>query len=54
MNQRYWGVGLELPESDDIDKRSYLVPRVVEAANRAVELDPQSVPPACHFSAPIG
>jgi adenylate cyclase len=44
MNQRYWGVGLELPESGDIDKRSYLVPRVVEAANRAVELDPQSVP----------
>ena len=44
VNQRFWGSGLDLPESRDIDKRAYLVPRIVEAANRAVELGPQSVP----------
>ena len=44
VNQRFWGSGLDLPKSRDIDKRAYLVPRIVEAANRAVELGPQSVP----------
>jgi adenylate cyclase len=44
VNQRFWGSGLDLPESGDVDKRAYLVPRIVEAANRAVELGPQSVP----------
>jgi adenylate cyclase len=40
-NQRWYGIGLGSPEADDIDKRAYLVPRIVEAANRAVELAPQ-------------
>ncbi len=41
-NQRWWGTGLASPETDDIDKRAYLIPRVVEAANRAVELAPEN------------
>jgi TolB-like protein/Tfp pilus assembly protein PilF len=40
--QRWWGTGLPSPEADDIDKRAYLIPRVAEAANRAVELAPES------------
>jgi tetratricopeptide (TPR) repeat protein len=40
--QRAWGVGLDPPDADDIDKRAHLVPRVVEAANKAVELAPRS------------
>jgi adenylate cyclase len=40
--QRTWGTGLAAPEADDLDKRAYLVPRVVESANRAVELAPES------------
>jgi hypothetical protein len=44
--QRWWGMGLESPEVDDIDKRAYLLPRIVEAANRAVELARHDPPPA--------
>jgi adenylate cyclase len=40
--QRFWGTALASPEADDIDKRAYLIPRVVDAANRAVELAPES------------
>jgi adenylate cyclase len=40
--QRYWGTGLASPEADDIDKRAYLVGRMVDAANRAIEFAPQS------------
>jgi hypothetical protein len=32
-----FGLGLDPPESDDIDKRAYLVGLTVEAASRAVE-----------------
>ena len=46
--QRWWGTGLASPDADDIDKRTYLVPRVVEAANRAVELAPESA--SAHFA----
>jgi class 3 adenylate cyclase/TolB-like protein/Tfp pilus assembly protein PilF len=38
--QRYYGVGLDSPGADDIDKRAYLVPRIIEAGNKAVELAP--------------
>jgi len=41
--QRSWGTGL-----DDIDKRVDLVPRIVEAGNRAVELAPENA--AAHFA----
>lgn len=40
--QRWYGTGLGSPDADDIDKRAYLIPRAVEAANRAVELAPES------------
>jgi adenylate cyclase len=40
--QRWYGVGLASTDADDIDKRAYLIPRAVEAANRAVELAPES------------
>jgi hypothetical protein len=40
--QRYWGVGLDPPETGDIDKRADLVPRIVEAGNKAVEFAPAS------------
>jgi tetratricopeptide (TPR) repeat protein len=46
--QRIWGTGLASPDADDMDKRAYLVRRVVEAANRAVELAPESA--AAHFA----
>jgi adenylate cyclase len=46
--QRLWGTGLAQPEADDIDKRAYLIPRIVEAGNRAVELAPESA--AAHFA----
>jgi adenylate cyclase len=36
--QRYYGVGLNPPEADDIDKRAYLIPNIIDAGNRAVEL----------------
>jgi adenylate cyclase len=36
--QRYFGSGLPSPEAEDSDKRAYLLPRAMEAANRAVEL----------------
>jgi adenylate cyclase len=41
--QRSWGTGL-----DDIDKGADLVPRIMEAGNRAVELAPESA--AAHFA----
>lgn len=40
--QRWYGTGLASPDADDIDKRSYLIPRIVEAGNRAVDLAPES------------
>jgi adenylate cyclase len=40
--QRWWGTGLGSPDADDMDNRAYLVPRIVEAGNRAVELAPNS------------
>jgi class 3 adenylate cyclase/TolB-like protein len=40
--QRYFGTGLPSPEAEDSDKRAYLVPHAVEAANRSVELARQS------------
>ena len=40
--QRQWGIGLDGPEADDIDKRAYLVSRTAEAANRGVDLAPAS------------
>jgi adenylate cyclase len=40
--QRWYGTGLPSPDAEDIDKRAYLGPRSVEAANRAVELAPES------------
>ena len=40
--QRWYGTGLASPDADDIDKRAYLIPRAVEAANRAVEFAPES------------
>jgi adenylate cyclase len=46
--QRLWGTGLEPPDADDIDKRAYLIPRIVEAGNRAVELAPESA--SAHFA----
>ena len=38
--QRQFGAGLDPPESDDLDKRAYLVDRVTAAADAAVELAP--------------
>ena len=38
--QRWFGTGLAPPDTDDYDKRTYLIPRIVEAGNRAVELAP--------------
>jgi tetratricopeptide (TPR) repeat protein len=46
--QRYFGTGLPSPEAEDSDKRAYLVPRVIEAANRAIELARQSA--SAHLS----
>jgi tetratricopeptide (TPR) repeat protein len=40
--QRWWGTGLSDAEADDVEKRAYLVNRVVEAANRGVNLAPES------------
>jgi adenylate cyclase len=42
------GIGLASPEAKHIDQRAYLVPRIVEAGNRAVELAPQSA--SAHLS----
>jgi TolB-like protein/class 3 adenylate cyclase len=39
-NQRFLGLGLPASEAEDIDKRAYLVPRVAEAGQRAVDLAP--------------
>lgn len=38
--QRWWGVGLDPPESVDLDKRAYLAQQAIEAAQRAVDLSP--------------
>jgi class 3 adenylate cyclase/TolB-like protein len=40
FSERSWGAGLDPPESDNLDKRAYLVDRVMMAASRAVELAP--------------
>jgi len=40
--QRFYGTGLVSPDTDDIDNRAYLIPRIVEVANRAVVLAPES------------
>jgi adenylate cyclase len=48
VNRRWWGGGLATPEADDIDKRAYLVPRVLEAGNRAVDLAPEKA--SAHLS----
>jgi adenylate cyclase len=40
--QRWYGTALASPDADDIDKRAYLIPRIVEAGNRAVDLAPES------------
>jgi adenylate cyclase len=42
------GLGLASPEAEHIDQRAYLVPRIIEAGNRAVELAPQSA--SAHLS----
>jgi adenylate cyclase len=36
-------MGLPSPEAEDIDKRAYLVQRMMDTARRAVELAPQSL-----------
>jgi adenylate cyclase len=41
-------VSLGLAEADDVDKRAYLLPRIVEAANRAAEPNPRSI--SAHLS----
>jgi adenylate cyclase len=46
--QRWWGTGLNGSEADDIEKRAYLVNRAMEAANRGVDLTPQSA--FAHFA----
>jgi tetratricopeptide (TPR) repeat protein len=40
--QRWWGTGLDGAEAEYVDKRAYLVSRAVEAANRGVDLSPES------------
>jgi adenylate cyclase len=40
--QRSWGTGLAEPDASDIGARANLVPRIVEAGNRAVELAPEN------------
>ena len=42
--QRLLGMGLPSPEAENIDQRAYLLPRIIETSNRAVELAPQSAP----------
>jgi adenylate cyclase len=46
--QRWHGAGLAPPDTDGYDKRTYLIPRVVDAGNRAVELAPDSA--QAHFA----
>ena len=48
FDQRLSGIGLPSPEAEDIDKRGYLVPRMMDRAKRAVELAPQS--PRAHLA----
>jgi adenylate cyclase len=43
FDQHKSGMGLPSPEAQDIDRRAYLVPRMMDAAKRAVELAPQSL-----------
>jgi adenylate cyclase len=40
--QRPFGAGLDPPESEDLDKRAYLVDLTMQAASRAVQLAPQN------------
>jgi TolB-like protein len=42
------GTGLTPPEAEHVGQRAYLVPRIIEAGNRAVELAPQSA--SAHLS----
>lgn len=46
--QRFWGTGLDPPEADNLDTRAHLGPRALAAADRAVELAPDS--PLARFS----
>jgi adenylate cyclase len=46
--QRWHGAGLAPPDTDGYDKRTYLIPRVVDAGNRAVDLAPDSA--QAHFA----
>jgi adenylate cyclase len=39
-SQRWWGAGLDPPESDDLNKRAYLADRIMTSASRAAELAP--------------
>ena len=48
FDQHKSGMGLPSPEAQDIDRRAYLVPRMMDAAKRAVELAPQSL--RAHFA----
>jgi adenylate cyclase len=43
FDQHKSGMGLPSPEAEDIDKRAYLVPKMMDTARRAVELAPQSL-----------
>ena len=43
FDQHKSGMGLPSPEAEDIDKRAYLVQRMMDTARRAVELAPQSL-----------
>ncbi len=40
-SQRQFGVGLDPPEADELDKRAYLAGLIMAAATRAVELAPE-------------
>lgn len=46
--QRQWGTALNPYEAGDVDKRAYLIDRIVETANRAVDLGPRSV--SAHYA----
>jgi len=47
-DQHKSGMGLPSLEAEDIDKRAYLVPRMMDTAKRAVGLAPQSL--RAHFA----
>jgi TolB-like protein len=48
VTQRMWGSGLNGPEAEEVERRAYLGNRAVEAANRAVDLAPESA--FAHFA----